>query len=282
MANHWTTPATGSPAYMAMQMYRNYDGHDSDIWPDQRFGHGAESGSSVVVRRALRSDGALTVMVINKNLYSSSSPTTSITLNLSGFDPGGAAQVYQLAATNPTNQEVAAISHLANVNFSSNSMTFNAPGRKRDDLRHSGGDNDHASNVDANPAAFAYPIIFTATVGAGSVTPTGAVSFMDGTTCSARRISARASRLTLHRLWPSDRTILRLFTGGRRGFTGSTSAVLQEIVAAPPTVSSVQMNGGAVERSELRSIAVTFSDAVTFAGGDAEAALRVDSRAGRH
>jgi Glycoside hydrolase family 44 len=29
LANRWTTPATGSPTYMAMKMYRNYDGNGS-------------------------------------------------------------------------------------------------------------------------------------------------------------------------------------------------------------------------------------------------------------
>ena len=28
MANRWTTPATNSPTYLAMKMYRNYDGAD--------------------------------------------------------------------------------------------------------------------------------------------------------------------------------------------------------------------------------------------------------------
>src|SRR5262249_10331088 len=29
LANRWETPATGSPVYLAMKLWRNYDGHDS-------------------------------------------------------------------------------------------------------------------------------------------------------------------------------------------------------------------------------------------------------------
>jgi hypothetical protein len=42
--------------------------------------------------------------------------------------------------------------------------------------------------------------------------------------------------------------------------------------AAPPTVANVQVNDGSVQRSEVRSIAVTFSGPVNFTGGDANAA----------
>jgi hypothetical protein len=41
---------------------------------------------------------------------------------------------------------------------------------------------------------------------------------------------------------------------------------------APPTVSTVQVNDGSAQRSEVRSITVAFSQPVTFSGGDANAA----------
>jgi hypothetical protein len=40
----------------------------------------------------------------------------------------------------------------------------------------------------------------------------------------------------------------------------------------PPHVQSIQVNDGSAQRSEVRSIQVTFSDPVSFAGGDANAA----------
>ena len=128
LANRWTTPATNSPTYLAMKMYRNYDGSDST------FGESSVSASvanpdQVSAFASVRADGALTIMVVNKNLYSSGNPsaTTPITIDLSNFTHGGISQAWQLAATNPSNQNNAAISHLSNISISGNSFTINVP-----------------------------------------------------------------------------------------------------------------------------------------------------------
>jgi fibronectin type 3 domain-containing protein len=129
LANRWTTPATGSPTYLAMKMYRNYDGNGS------AFGNTSISASvgnpdQVDAFASIRSsDGALTVMVINKNLFDPANPSarTSITVNLSNFADTGTAQEWQLAAINPSNQTNAAITHLSDVQFSGNSFTVTVP-----------------------------------------------------------------------------------------------------------------------------------------------------------
>jgi hypothetical protein len=182
MANRWTTPATNSPTYLAMKMYRNYDGLDG-TFGQTNIRATVPNPDQVSAFASLRADGALTVMVINKNLYSTSSPTTAISLNLSNFAHGSSAQLWQLAATNPSNQTVAAINHLANVNFSADSLSLNVP----------------AESV----SMFVIPS------------------------------------------------------------------------SVPPTVASVVVNGGAGQRSEVRSIAVTFSNAVSFTGGNAAAAFQL-------
>ncbi len=95
LATRWTTPATTTPTFKAMKMYRNYDGNNS--------GFGDTSVKAVVPNpdevsafAAVRSsDNALTVMVINK---STSNATT--TVNLSNFNAMGTAQVWQLTAAN--------------------------------------------------------------------------------------------------------------------------------------------------------------------------------------
>jgi hypothetical protein len=129
LGERWTTPATGSPTYLAMKLWRNYDGSDSG------FGNTSVSASvgnpdQTDAFAAIRSsDGALTVAVINKNLYDPSNPsaTTPVTVNLSNFVGAGTAQVWQLAAINPADQTHAAISHLSDINFSGNSFTANVP-----------------------------------------------------------------------------------------------------------------------------------------------------------
>ena len=68
-------------------------------------------------------------MVVNKNLYNSGNPgaTTPITIDLSNFSAGSSAQRWQLAATNPANQNAAAITHLSNATISGNSFTVTVP-----------------------------------------------------------------------------------------------------------------------------------------------------------
>jgi hypothetical protein len=129
LADRWTTPATGSPTYLAMKMYRNYDGSGS-AFGDKSVSASVGNPDQVDAFASLRSsDGALTVMVINKNLYSSSNPsaTTSITVNLSNFVNAGSAQEWQLAATSASNQNSASIKHLSDIQFRNNSFTISVP-----------------------------------------------------------------------------------------------------------------------------------------------------------
>jgi hypothetical protein len=116
MATRWTTPDATTPTYKAMRLYRNYDGSNS--------GFGDVSVSDVVPNpdslssfAALRSsDGALTVMVINKDLVNSAQ--TSI--NLANFASADAAQVWQLTAANR-------ISQLSDVEISGNNLSVTVP-----------------------------------------------------------------------------------------------------------------------------------------------------------
>src|SRR5262245_41131050 len=113
LANRWTTPATGSPTYLAMKMYRNYDGSGGTFGDTSVSASVANPDQVDAFASRRSSDGALTVMVINKNLYDPANPgaTTSITVNLSNFANNGTAQEWQLAATSPSNQNSAAITH---------------------------------------------------------------------------------------------------------------------------------------------------------------------------
>jgi fibronectin type 3 domain-containing protein len=129
LANRWTTPATGTPTYLAMKMYRNYDGNGG-AFGETSVGATVGNPDQVDAFASIRSsDGALTVMVINKNLYDANNPgaQTSITLNLSNFSHSGTAQRWQLAAVNPSNQNNAAISHLSDVQVAGDSVTVNVP-----------------------------------------------------------------------------------------------------------------------------------------------------------
>jgi hypothetical protein len=114
-AARWTTPDAATPTYKAMKMYRNYDGN--------RSGFGEQSVSAVVPNpdqlstfAAVRaSDGAMTIMVINKILGE-----TPVMINLAGFSARGTAQVWQLTSANQINR-------LADIGVSSNAVSTTVP-----------------------------------------------------------------------------------------------------------------------------------------------------------
>ena len=129
LANRWTTPATDSPTYLAMKMYRNYD-DDGSAFGETSVQASVANPDQVSAFASIRaSDGALTVMVVNKNLFNAGNPgaTTPITINLDNFPAGVSAERWQLAAINPSNQNSAAITHLSDATISGNSLTVTVP-----------------------------------------------------------------------------------------------------------------------------------------------------------
>jgi hypothetical protein len=96
MATRWTVPASTTPTYLAMRMYRNYDGKKS-TFGDTSVTATVPDPDNLSAFAALRgSDGALTVMVISKVL----SGSTNVTLNLANFAAAGQAQHWRLTASN--------------------------------------------------------------------------------------------------------------------------------------------------------------------------------------
>lgn len=94
-AAYWSCPPVGSPVYKAMQMYRNYDGARS-TFGDISVRAAVADPDRLSSFAALRgSDGALTVMVINKI-----ATAQDCRLTLAGFAAGPVAEVWQLTAAN--------------------------------------------------------------------------------------------------------------------------------------------------------------------------------------
>jgi hypothetical protein len=101
LATRWISPDPTSPVFKAMQLYRNYDGNDSTFGDesisDQASANPDDLSSFAAIRK---SDGALTVMVINKDLTGS----TPVTIALTHFARAGSAQVWQLTSSNQITQ----------------------------------------------------------------------------------------------------------------------------------------------------------------------------------
>ena len=116
LATRWATPASGTPTYLAMKLYRNYDGKKSgfgnlsvsDTAPDP------DTVSSFAAVRS--SDGALTVTLINK----SPSASAPVTVSLANFLSGLAAQAWQLTSAN-------AITRLTDVAIKNSALAVTLP-----------------------------------------------------------------------------------------------------------------------------------------------------------
>jgi hypothetical protein len=96
MAARWATPASSTPTYKAMKMYRNYDGGKSTFGETSVAATTADPDTIAAFAGERSADGALTVMLISKYL----SASTPVTITIAGFQPSGTAQVWQLTVAN--------------------------------------------------------------------------------------------------------------------------------------------------------------------------------------
>lgn len=116
LANRWTTPATGSPTFNAMKMYRNYDGSKSTFGDMSLSAASTSNADLLSAFAAMRtSDQALTIMIVNKQ--TSAAP---VTMNLSNFTAGSPASVWQLTAAN-------VIASQPSLTVASNSLSTTVP-----------------------------------------------------------------------------------------------------------------------------------------------------------
>ena len=151
--NTSTTPATYYPTYLASQIYRNYDGNKS-TFGDTSVAATVPNPDNLSAFAALRSsDGAMTVMVINKQ-----QGTTPVTVSLANFASTGSAQVWQIASAAQQS-----ITHLTDLQVTNNAIATTVPSQSITLFVIPAG------SVTSPPTA---PTGLAATVGSGTVTLT--------------------------------------------------------------------------------------------------------------
>ena len=124
IATRWGAPA--SPSLEAFKLYTNYDGNKS-TFGDTSVGATVLNPDNLSTFAALRSsDGALTIMVINKTLTG----TTPVTLNISNFKGASTATVWQVSSPAIVRQpDVPVTSGVINLTVPASSITlFVVPG----------------------------------------------------------------------------------------------------------------------------------------------------------
>ena len=104
LATRWGLPDASTPTYKAMRIYRNYDGNKS-VFGDVSVQTTVPQPDNLSAFGAVRtSDGALTLMVLNKDLTNA----TPLVAGLTNFPAAGIAQRWQLTSANT-------IAHLADL-----------------------------------------------------------------------------------------------------------------------------------------------------------------------
>lgn len=94
MANRWTTPDSSSPAFLAICMYRNYDGARSTFGDTSVRATGGDPDACAVFASERSVDGALTIMAVNKSFDAITSAVFAVT----NFIAAGTAQVWRLSS----------------------------------------------------------------------------------------------------------------------------------------------------------------------------------------
>ncbi|MBV9993452.1 MAG: cellulase [Alphaproteobacteria bacterium] len=115
MATRWTTPKPTTPTFKAMRMFRNVDGHGNGFG-DTSVKAAVKNPDVLSAFAALRQDGAMTVMVINKSL----DDDTAVHLKLGHFTASGTAKAWRLTASNT-------IQALSDITWSGGTLEDTAP-----------------------------------------------------------------------------------------------------------------------------------------------------------
>jgi len=95
LATLWAPPEAGQPGAFAFRMYRNYDGNGGRFGDVSVRAVSSQPDTLSIYAAQRTSDGALTVIVINK-----SGGDRAVDLALAGFAPAAPAQVYRYSAAN--------------------------------------------------------------------------------------------------------------------------------------------------------------------------------------
>ena len=233
-ANMWNVPAPTAPLAYSFRIYRNYDGAGGQFG-DTAVNSMSTDQSQLSVYGALRSsDGALSVVVINKT-----TAAIQTGLTLANFNAASSAAVYTYSNAN-LNQIVAGTpvtvaSNAVNYTFPAYSVSVfvftaasgTAPAATTTSLS--------ASNTQLTSGQ---SVTFTATVApqSGSGTPTGMVTFNDGAnSLGTVSLSGGTAAFTTASLAVGSHSITAAYSGDTN-FAASTSSIVTVVVSAPAKI----------------------------------------------
>src|SRR5580658_2046966 len=230
-ANLWSVPQPTDAVAYSFRLYRNYDGAGGQFGDTSVTSTSTNQGQLSVYGALRSTDGALTVIVINKT---TSAIQTSLALQ--NFKPAGSAAVYTYSNANLTQivrgTPVPVVSNAVTYSFPSYSATvfvftpaIIVPAATTTSLAASSTNIGSGQNV-----------TFTAQVTpqSGTVSPSGSVMFLDGSAqIGSSALSGDSASFSSTKLGVGTHQITATYSGDSN-YATSTSAALSIAVAAAP------------------------------------------------
>jgi Glycoside hydrolase family 44/Bacterial Ig-like domain (group 3) len=227
-ANMWNTPKPTDPIAYSFRIYRNYDGAGSQFG-DTSVTSASTDQSQLSVYGALRSsDGALTVVAINKT-----TSAIQTTLTIAHYKAAANAAVYTYSNTNLSQivagTPVAVASNVVNYVFPAYSATVMAFTPQQLETTTT---TLSASNTQVNTGQ---SVTFTSKVApsSGNGNPSGMVTFNDGgTPIGTGTVTARTASFSTSELTNGRHSITAAYSGDA-SFEASSSSPLTVVVSPP-------------------------------------------------
>jgi hypothetical protein len=254
-----TTPTTYYVTYLASLIYRNYDGNNSTFGDTSVSSTVANADNLSAFAATRGADGALTVMVINKQQGS-----TPVTVNLANFSTTRTAQAWQVNSKSQT-----AIARLADVAVSNNAITTTVPSQSITLFVISAGSvtppPPAPNGLGANVGSGAVALAWNAAGGATSyqvkrATTSGGPYATIGTTPSTTYTDSGLANGTTYYYVVS--------ASNQAGTSGNSSEVAATPLVPPTFTSSATASPNPVAQGKTTTITATITDTTgTLAGG---------------
>ena len=264
-ANLWTVPAPTDPVAYSFRVYRNYDGAGGQFG-DTAVNSTSTDQSQLSVYGALRSsDGALTVVAINKT----TSPIQT-SLTLANFNSKSTAAVYTYSNAN-LNQIVAG----SPVAVSQNAISYNFPAYSITVFLFTTSPSSPAASKTTVNASTTQPtqgqsVTLTAAVApaSGSGTPTGSVIFYDGTTQlgNATLATGQAAYATTS-LTVGSHSVTAAYSGDANYAASTSSALTITVVAPTKTASTTTLLASATQLTTGQTLTLSIGVAPQSGSG---------------